>query len=105
MMACVMLASGVALTTGAAAWPPGQIIPVLHLTHGLVPGADPWLEYPGMQVQLFWAKDSDGEMLLYGHRFIVPYRHQYPGAQAAQVDPPYMLSHTQGQAGLSDVPW
>ena len=71
-MACVMFANGTELTTGAAAWPPGQIIPVRHLTHGLVPGLEPWLEYPGEQVQLFCEKDLTGEMLLYGHLFMDP---------------------------------
>ena len=105
MIACVMLASGTLLTTGAAAWPPGQIIPVWHLMHGLVPGLEPWLEYPGMHVQLFCEKDMSGEMLLYGHLFIAPYRHQYPFPHAAHVGPPYMLSHTHGHTGVSDVPW
>jgi hypothetical protein len=105
MMACVMFAGGALLITGAAAWPPGHIIPVWHLTHGLVPGLEPWLEYPGLHVQLFCEKDMIGEMLLYGHLFIAPYRHQNPFPHGAHVGPPYMLSHTHGHTGVSDVPW
>ena len=103
MIVCVMLASFTMLTTGAAAaWPPGQMVPVLHFTHGLVPGEDPWLEYPGLQVQLFCANDIGGDMLLYGHVFCTPSRHQYPRAHGAQAGPPYWLSHTHGQMGLYD---
>jgi hypothetical protein len=107
MIAWVTLGSGAWLTTGTgSASPPGHIIPGGHLTHRLDPGVDTTsLEYPGRHVQLACADDIGGEMLLYGHRFIAPYRHQNPARHPSHAGPPYMLSHTHGHAGVSEVPW
>ena len=106
MITWVTLGRGTRLTTETgSASPPGQIVPATHLTQRLDPGVDTSLEYPGRQEQLDCANDSAADRLLYGHLFIVPYRHQNPARHASHDGPPYRLSHTHGHVGVREVPW